>query len=66
MIFKLYVRICSDKILYVNLAICSGGALDGQEGYQAHPKIHVKSVLFYNRPLYVRNVNWISNSCKLV
>ena len=41
-----------------------GGALECQEGYQAHPKIHVKRVIFHSWILYVRNVNRVSNSCK--
>ena len=41
-----------------------GGALECQEGYQAHPKIHVKRVIFHSWTLYVRNVNRVSNSCK--
>ena len=41
------------------------GALECQKGYQARPKIYIKRVFFHNRVLYVRNVNRVSNSCKI-
>ena len=41
------------------------GHLNGKKGYQARPKIHVKRVFFHNRALHVRNVNRVSNSCKI-
>ena len=43
----------------------SRGPLKCQEGYQARPKTDVKRVFFHNRALYVRNVNRVSNSCKI-
>ena len=42
-----------------------GGHCNGEGGYQARPKIHVKRVFFQSRALYVRNVNRVSNSCKI-
>ena len=39
--------------------------LECQETVQARPKIHVKRVFFHNGALYVRNVNRVSNSCKI-
>ena len=42
-----------------------GGALKCQGGYQVRPKIHVKRVFFHSLALYVRNVNRVSNLCKI-
>ena len=35
------------------------------QGYQAHPNIHVKRVFFHSWAVYVRNMNRVSNSCKI-
>ena len=46
-------------------AISPGDHLNVKKGYQARAKIHVKRVFFPNQALYMRNVNRVSNSCKI-
>ena len=64
---KLY-NLEAGKITCTNalcMVVIPGDHLNVKRRYQAHPKNHVKRVFFSHRALYMRNVNRVSNPCKI-
>ena len=67
------VQWCWEKIwhrLILVKARGGGGGWGGRHsnvrmGYQALPKIHMKRIFFHSPALYMRNVNRVSNLCKI-